>query len=88
MTHLMNMSLSVQGWSVEAELLDDVRIEIHHSEQFGDTLRIKLMFKSGRESLLEGELRDGAGHPFYDALMREITAPSKTVIEHEELPDD
>jgi hypothetical protein len=83
MTHLMKMSLGVQGWSIEPELLDDIAIEIHHSELFGDTLRIKLIFKTGREALLEAELKDGAGRPFYDALMREITAPSHTVIEHE-----
>ena len=34
MTHLMDMSLSVTGWSVEPDLLEDIRIELHHSGKF------------------------------------------------------
>jgi hypothetical protein len=85
MTHLMDMSLSVTGWSVEPDLLEDIRIELHHSEQFGDTLRVKLIFKSTREALIEGELKDGTGRTTYAQLVAEIAAGdrSKPVIEHE-----
>jgi hypothetical protein len=83
MTSPMKMSLSVTGWSIDPELLDDISIELLHSEMTGDALRVKLKFKTGREVLLEGELAEGTGSEVYLKLVAEISMPTKTVIEHE-----
>ena len=83
MTHMMDMSLSVLGWSVDPELLADLRVEISHSEMFGDVLRAKLMFKTGREVMIEGSFRDGTGREVYEAIHAEIMRPTKKVIDAE-----
>jgi hypothetical protein len=72
-SHPLKMSLSVTGWSVDPELLDDVEIEIFHSEQFGDDLRVKLKFKSGRVAQIGATIAEGCSHDLYDAIQREMT---------------
>jgi hypothetical protein len=83
MSHPMEMSLSMTGWAVDPELLDDIRIELIHSEMTGDALCIKLIFKSGREAVIQGELAEGTGSMTYVQLVAEISTPTKKVIEHE-----
>ena len=83
MTHPMEMSLSMTGWAIDPELLDDIHIELIHSEMTGDALRIKLMFKSGREAVIEGDLAPGSGSLAYVQLAAEVAMPTKTLIEHE-----
>jgi hypothetical protein len=83
MTHPMQMSVSLTGWSIDPELLDDMAIELHHSEQFGDVFTIKLKWKSGRETAIDAELKDATGNMLYVRLAAEIATPTKTVIEHE-----
>jgi hypothetical protein len=73
MSHPLDMTLSLTGWSVEPELLDDIAIELFHSELFGDALKIKLRFKAGeREVTIEGELKGDQGRRVYDALQKGI----------------
>ena len=72
MSHPLQMSLSLTGWLVEPELLDEIALELVHSEQFHDTLRIKLRFKDGREVPIEADLKDGEGLKVYDALQEGI----------------
>jgi hypothetical protein len=72
-SHPLGMSLSVTGWSVDPELLDDIAIEIFHSEQFGDEFRVKLTFKSGRVAQIEATVAEGCSHDLYDAIQREMT---------------
>jgi hypothetical protein len=76
MSHPMQMSLSLTGWSVEPELLDNVAIELVHSEGFGDTIRIKFHFKDGREFMTEADLKDGEGIKVFDALQEGISGGS------------
>ena len=83
MTHPMKMSVSLTGWSIDPALLDDVAVELRHSEQFGDVLALKLKFKSGREAVVDFELKEGTGSMTYLQLAAEISKPTKMVIEHE-----
>jgi hypothetical protein len=73
--HPLDMSLSVTGWAIDPEHLEDVRLELNHSEQFGDCFRVKLAFKNGTNTLLEIEMKDGAGMDVYDALTAAIRIP-------------
>jgi hypothetical protein len=75
-SHPLQMSLSLTGWSVEPELLDDIATELLHSESYGDTLRIKLRFKDGHEVQIEAELKEGEGIKVYDALQEGISGGS------------
>jgi hypothetical protein len=74
-SHPLEMSLSVTGWAIEPELLDDIRLELNHSEQFGDCFRIKLAFKNGTEALLEINIKEGDEMDVYDALTAAIRIP-------------
>jgi hypothetical protein len=76
MSHPLQMSLSLSGWSIEPELLEDIRIELLHSEMSGDEMRVKLSFKAGREVSIAGDLKEGQGVLVYDALQQGIGSHS------------
>jgi hypothetical protein len=71
----MDMSVSTTGWSIEPDLLSDIRLEIVHSEQFGDYFRVKLGFKNDTLALLEIDIAEGKGINAYEALDGAIRVP-------------
>ena len=72
MSRPMDMSLSLTGWSIDPVLLEDIRIELLHSEMTGDELRIKLKFTGGRESTVAVDLDKAHARLAFERLEREM----------------
>jgi hypothetical protein len=77
LSHPLDMSLSLTGWSIEPDMLDDIRIELLHSDTTGDELRIKLMFKAGREALINTDVDKEAAHALFEQLQQEMSRGSR-----------
>lgn len=74
-SHPMDMSLSTTGWAIEPDLLNDLRLELVHSEQFGDCFLVKLAFKNDTVAVLEIEIKNGEGRKVYSDLTDAIRIP-------------
>jgi hypothetical protein len=84
-SHPLDMTLSVTGWNVDPTLLDDLSLELVHSEQFGGCFRIKMAFKNGTDALIEIDVKEGDEMDVYDALTGAIR--TRRVLERPVLDD-